>query len=137
MDPGLMNFVQGVEHFFTSGQGDRTFEAWFTHFAVEIVMEQSPSLLLERTEDGVLLYERELAHDMEHMTWEGPPAYHCTLSNVFDFFKTEGMKPDDFATKNCKHLVYDFLAQVIHRRHIGDFFAFCQEHEAVWRREAS
>ena len=31
--------VRGIEWFFTAGQGDRTFEAMWTHFALSITME--------------------------------------------------------------------------------------------------
>jgi hypothetical protein len=50
----LMNFLVGVENFFTSGMGDRTFESWWTHFAMELTFEDGPKRILERSDDGVL-----------------------------------------------------------------------------------
>lgn len=50
----LMNFLVGVENFFTSGMGDRTFESWWTHFAMELTFEDGTKRILERSDDGVL-----------------------------------------------------------------------------------
>jgi hypothetical protein len=60
-DKKLMNIVVGVENCFTAGRSDRTFESWWTHFALEVTFKDGTKRVLERTVDGVHFTAREIA----------------------------------------------------------------------------
>jgi hypothetical protein len=130
-DEKLMNFVVGVENFFTGGRGDRTFERW-THFALEVTFEDGTKRILERTVDGVHFTAREISHDeVSTLSWESVPV--VSAKDVFQFQEKERHRPYHPGEKNCKHLAYDFVAQLVLKKDLGDFFGWCGHPEAIWR----
>jgi hypothetical protein len=102
-DKKLMNFVVGVENFFTAGMGDCTFESWWTHFALEVTFEDGTKRILERTVDGVHFTAREISCDeVSTLSWESVPG--VLAEDIFQFRDKESHRPYRTAEKNCKHL---------------------------------
>lgn len=130
-----MNFVRGVENFFTGGNSHRTFESWNTHFAIELYFD-GERLVVERTEGGVLASKRERTEDEIETEWLGASEMEdervVTLEDVKKFCEEQGWIPYSFLGKNCKHFAYDFYQALLGRPQ-GRFEDFCGRHEAVWR----
>jgi hypothetical protein len=131
-DEPLMNFVVGVENFFTGGRSDRTFESWWTHFALEVTFEDGTKRILERAVEGVHFTAREISQDeVSTLSWESVPG--VSAKEVFQFQDNESRQPYHSGGKNCKHLAYDFVSQVVLKKDLGGFFGWCGPPEAIWR----
>jgi hypothetical protein len=117
-----------------NGHSNGSVEAWFTHFALLLTDSDSKQWLIERNEDGVRfeLVDAAFYSDYVHtLTWNAEIAHE----HVRTFVDQQQERPYSFVSKNCKHLVYDFLR--FHTSLLGEeeFPSFCQRAEAHYRRE--
>jgi hypothetical protein len=70
---------------------------------------------------GFYLSAREIGHDeVSTISWDSVPG--VSAEEVFRFREKESHQSYHTAHKNCKHLAYDFLSQVVQREDLGDFF---------------
>ena len=127
----LLNVIRGVENFFTLSTGTRRFECMWTHFSVELIFSGGRRALLERNDNQVVLSQRDM-NNTEIETWTVAPASPVTFNDVLDFYHREKNIPYMFHIKNCKHLCYEFMVQVV-RSYVGPFPDFCAWQESIYQ----
>lgn len=74
--------------------------------------------------------EQEDADFVATIAWEG----NVDGAIVNDFVAEQMKLPYDFATKNCKHLVYDFYTQCLQPDCDESFGDFCFRAEKLYRK---
>jgi len=106
-------------------------EAVLTHFALVLTTDGGNRILLERGQDNVVFRHLDSA-PAGILTAEWP----CNLPflDVENFVFEQSGVPYSLTTKNCRHIVYDFLRMVQQtapeQSLVRDFPGFCKEMEA-------
>ena len=106
-----------------------------THFAWRLETQSGKTYILERGTEGVTLSQTQ-EEDLDFVAtieWE-PKREGYVHGAVLNHFVAEQKKLSyNVATKNCKHLVYDFYTQCLQPGCDEEFGPFCQRAESIYR----
>jgi hypothetical protein len=133
---GIAGFVKGWERLI-HGHSNGSVSAMFTHFAWLLQTQSGQTYILERGTDGVTLSpeedEQEDADFVATIEWEPEREGYVDGAVLNHFVAEQRTLTYDLATKNCKHLVYDFYTQCLKPGCDENFGDFCFRAEKVYR----